>query len=100
MVGSASSSDLTDAEWEVIEPLLTPAVPASSAGADARSVINSIFFLLRSGSALHTAPPWSTAESYYSQWRSDGTWEKVLTTLQAAQSVRILRSDRSPPPGG
>ena len=84
----------------MIEPLLPGPAPYSPAGPDPRFVINGIFFLLRSGAALRTAPPWSTAEFYYSQWQFDGTWDKVVAALQAIRPVRILRPEVHPPPGG
>ena len=74
MIGSDCSTDLTDAEWNAIGPLLTQPEPGGPVGPDLRFVINGIFFLLRSGAPLQTAPPWSTAESYFARWRSDGTW--------------------------
>ena len=77
-------SDLTDADWTVIEPLL-PKLPGSPTGHDLRLVINGIFFLMRSGCDLRTSPPWSTAERYYERWRGDGTWEKVMAARQAVR---------------
>jgi transposase len=89
MIGTACSFDLTDAEWNAIEPWLTKSAPGSPAGPDLRFVINGIFFLLRSGAALHAAPPWSTAESYYAKWRIDGTWERILATLLVTRPARV-----------
>ena len=67
--------------------LATRRLPSQTPGGpDQRLVINGIFFLLRSGAALRTAPPWSTAESYYGQWQADGTWDRITAALQAARS--------------
>jgi transposase len=68
----------------MVEPLL-PMPPGSAADHDLRVVINSILFLLRSGTPLRTAPPWSTAEWYYARWQSDGTWDKIIDTLRGAR---------------
>ena len=75
-------SDLTDADWTVIEPLL-PRLPGSPTGHDLRLVINGIFFLMRSGSGVRTIPPWSTAESYFWLWQADGTWNKIMAALHS-----------------
>ena len=82
MGASPYSTDLTDAEWSLIEPLLPGATPGSPPDPDLRLVINGIFFLMRSGCDLRTSPPWSTAERYYERWRGDGTWEKVMAARQ------------------
>src|SRR5437660_556025 len=50
MGASPYSTDLTDAEWSLIEPLLPGATPGSPPDPDLRLVINGIFFLMRSGS--------------------------------------------------
>jgi transposase len=86
MTDTLHCTDLTDAEWSLIEPLLSECPPGNAAGQDLRLVINGIFFLRRSGSALRTAPPWSTAESYYWQWQADGTWDRITATVQAVRS--------------
>jgi len=49
-------------------------------------VINGILFLIRSGAALCTVPPWSTAESYYWQWQADGTWHRITGAPQASSA--------------
>jgi transposase len=69
--------DLTDTEWFLIEPLLSKP-PVRGTGHDLRLVINGVLFLMRSGSPLRAAPPWSTAESYYWHWQADGTWGKIM----------------------
>jgi len=81
MYGPAYSSDLTDAEWKTIGPLLSEPVIDSPARPDLRYVINGILFLLRSGSPIRTGPPWSTAEAYYAQWQADGRWARIVASL-------------------
>jgi transposase len=76
--------DLTDAEWSLIEPLL-PRPAGGPPGQDLRLVLNGILFLIRSGAPVHTAPPWSTVECYYAQWRADGTWDRVTAALQGTR---------------
>ena len=93
-------SDLTDAQWQIIAPLLPP---AKSGGrprtVDLREVINGIFYLNRSGCAWrmlpHEFPPWGTVHYYARQWRLDGVWEQAMTTLR--ERVRE-EADREPTP--
>ena len=93
MSGAAYSSDLTDAEWKAIEPLLGEPAQDCAARPDLRNVINSILFLLRSGTAIRTQPPWSTAETYYAQWQADGRWARIVAMLLVTRTPRVVPSD-------
>ncbi len=90
MNGLAYSSDLTDAEWNAIGPLLGAAAIDRPARPDLRYVINGILFLLRCGAVIRTAPPWSSAEGYYAQWRADGKWERILAVLLTTRPARAV----------
>ena len=81
------ASDLSDAEWMILEPLIPPA----KAGGRPRSVkmrqiLNGIFYVLRSGGAWrllpHDYPPWSTVYDYFRKWRNAGIWEGMVRTLR------------------
>ena len=87
-------TDLTDAQWRLIEPLL----PARKRlgrrrTVDLREVLCAIFYLLRAGCSWrmlpHEFPPWSTAHYYYRRWRLDGVWPQIHDRLhqQARQAV-------------
>lgn len=80
-------SDLTDAQWEQLAPLL----PVAKRGGrprsvDLREVMNGILYVLRSGCAWrmlpHDLPPWGTVWWYFRQWRCNGTWECIHETLR------------------
>lgn len=80
-------SDLTQAQWEEIAPLLPPPKLAGHPRtADLREVINGILYVLRSGCSWrmlpHDFPPWGTVWWYFRQWRLDGLWEQIHTTLR------------------
>jgi transposase len=83
-------NDLTDIEWALIEPLLPKPAVEKSPDQDFRLVINGILFLIRSGVALRTVQPWSTAERYYWQWQTDGTWERITGALQADRLAVLI----------
>ena len=92
-------SDLTDEQWEIIEPL----IPVSRVGRPRevamREVLNAIFYQNRSGCQWDMLPhdllPKSTVYDYFAQWRDDGTWQKILDALR--QKVR-LAAGRLPSP--
>ena len=80
-------SDLNDAEWQIIKPLIPPAKPGGRPrNTDMREVLNGIFYELRSGCAWrmlpHDLPPWQTVYHYFRQWKGDGTWEAMNQTLR------------------
>ena len=80
-------SDLTDAQWVELAPLLPP---ANSKGhprtVDLREVINGILYVLRGGIPWrmmpHDLPPRGTVWWYFREWRLDGAWERIHDTLQ------------------
>src|SRR4028119_1712831 len=75
-------SDLTDVEWRHLEPLLpAPKSTGRPRQWSLRLILNSIFYLVRSGCAWRMLPeeysPWPTVHDYYRRWRQDGTWESI-----------------------
>ena len=100
MTRRAYPSDLSDAEWQVIAPLIPPAKPGGRPReVDMREIVNGIFYITRSGCAWrmlpHDFPPWSTVHHYFRAWRKEGTWEKIHDALRAR--VR-LQEGRDPQP--
>src|SRR5690349_20145795 len=86
-------SDLTDQQWEILEPLIPPAKPGGHPRTtDMREVINAILYLDRTGGqwrALpHDFPPWSTVWSYFRRWRNDDTWKRIHTALREQTRVK------------
>jgi putative transposase len=83
-------SDLTDAQWAILEPL----IPVHSTGrprqVDMREVLNAIFYLNRSGCQWdmlpHDLPAKSTVYDHFAHWKADGTWQAMLDDLR--QQVR------------
>lgn len=85
-------SDLTDAQWSLIEPLIPPEKHGGRhRSASMREVFNAIFYLLRSGCAWralpHDLPPWGTVSHYFYRFGADGTWQRIHDTLR--QRVRL-----------
>ena len=83
-------SDLTDEQWAIVEPLIPPAKQSPRGGrprkVDMREVLNTIFFLHRSGCQWDMLPhdllPKSTVYDYFVQWCDDGTWAKMVKALR------------------
>jgi putative transposase len=93
-------SDLTDEQWDVIEPLLPPAKPGGRPRAVAlREVVNALFYQARTGCQWdflpHDLVPKGTAYDYFARWQDDGTWRKIVDALRARIRVGAGR-DESP----
>jgi putative transposase len=80
-------SDTTDAEWNVIFPLLPDAKPGGRPRTTPlRSVVNAIFYVSRGGGAWRMLPkdfpPYQTVYRYFRTWSKDGTWQRVHDALR------------------
>jgi putative transposase len=95
-------SDLTDAQWEIIRPLIPSSIVGRPRVVDMREVLNTIFYLLRSGCQWDMLPhdllPKSTVYDYFAQWRDDGTWQRILDALR--QAVRTAAGRQPSPSAG
>lgn len=79
----AYPTDLTDAQWELIQTVLPPAVAKPGCEpTDLREIVNALLYQNRTGCQWdmlpHDLPPKSTAFDYYTRWRADGTWDRLL----------------------
>ncbi len=91
------SSDLTDEQWSLLDPLLPP--PCEDLGrpreVDFREVINAILYLNRTGCQWdmlpHDLPPKCTTYGYFAQWRDDGTWQRILDALRTGVRTAVGR---------
>jgi len=85
MARLAYPTDLTDAQWALLAPLLPPPQPGGRPRTvNLREILNAIFYLLRAGCAWrllpHDFPPWGTVHYYFRQWRLNGTWARIHET--------------------
>jgi transposase len=90
------ASDLTDAEWTLLEPLLPAESPIGRPRFHSlRTILNAIFSQLRSGGAWRFLPqewpPWQRVYSYLRRWRRDGTWERIRRRLREWLPQRLGR---------
>jgi putative transposase len=91
-----SPSDLTDEEWAILEPLIPPEKPGGRPRTvDMRMVLHGIFYVLRAGCAWRMIPreypPRSTVYGYFAQFRDEGVWEQIMTTLRERCRVEAGR---------
>ena len=79
-------TDLTDAEWILLEPLVPGPKPGGRpAKYSRREVVNAIRYVLCTGCAWrllpHDLPPWQLVYHYFWVWRRDGTWQEIHDAL-------------------
>jgi transposase len=78
---------LTDEQWTIVEPLI-PSKHARTGRppADRRQMLDGIMWILRTGAPWRDLPdrfgPHQTVYDYYSHWRHDGVFDRVLLALQ------------------
>jgi putative transposase len=94
------ATDITDSEWNYLEPHL----PGPKSGGrprrhTVREILNAIFYALRSGCAWrllpHDLPPWKTVYHYFRLWRVQGLWPAVHNALR---TVVRRQAGRDPNP--
>lgn len=80
-------SDLTDEQWQLIEPLLPP--PATAGRREKhprREIVNAILYVVRTGCAWRLLPrefpPWQTVFWYFKRWRADGSLDRLHDALR------------------
>ncbi len=81
-------TDLSDAEWMALEPLLPPPAPRGRPLKWPRRLMaEAIFYLVRSGCAWRmlpsSFPPWPTVFAHFRRWRLDGTLRRMHDRLRA-----------------
>jgi putative transposase len=94
----AYPSDMSDAEWAVLEPLI-PAIPEGPhvSKHTRREIVNAIRYQLRTGCQWrylpHDFPPWSTVKDDFYAWQKDGTWQRANDALRGAVRKRAGRAE-------
>ena len=101
--GRRYSSDLTDREWSLIEPLLPkPKRLGRPRTTDLREVMNAILYLASSGCAWALLPkdfpPFTTVERYFYDWRDRGLLCSINRHLIVA--ARELEGREASPTAG
>src|SRR3954453_16618506 len=79
--------DLTDKQWERLEPHLPPKKPKRGRpNTDHRRILNGILWIDRTGAPWRDLPerygPWQTIASRFYRWRAAGVWDRILAAVQ------------------
>ena len=88
------TTDLTDAEWECLEPHLpAPNKRGRPWSHGTREILNAVFYVLKSGCPWRMLPrdfpPWETVYCWFRRWRRDGTWERLNAELRELLRIRL-----------
>jgi putative transposase len=94
------ATDVTDDQWAVIEPSIPPAKRGGAPRTvDMRLVFNTILYINKTGCQWAMLPKdlakRSTAFDYFTLWKKNGTWQKLMDTLR--RQVRT-EAGREPEP--
>lgn len=94
-------SDLTDAEWQILQPRIPgPSKLGRPPRYEKRAILNAIFYVVRSGCSWRMLPgelpPWRIAYYYFMRWREDGVW---IDLHEALRDALRQRSGKKKPPG-
>jgi transposase len=97
-------SDLTDAQWVLLEPLLGAAARQRHAGGRPRKyrlrrVVNALLYVVKTGCQWRQLPanfpPWKAVHEQFRRWRDDGVWEQVSQTLR--RTGRLAQGRKAEP---
>ncbi|MCP5124637.1 MAG: IS5 family transposase [Gammaproteobacteria bacterium] len=93
-------SDLTDAEWERVQPLLEEREPNTRGRpreVDLREILNAIFYINKTGCQWRYLPKdfpaYTTVSTYYHQWINNGVFEKINTALHQKFRQEVGRNE-------
>jgi transposase len=79
------STDLTDKQWEMIEPIFRSNKGANLAKHPKKVLVNAVLYLVKTGCQWRLLPndfpPYSTVWSFYRRAVKSGKWEKALDLL-------------------
>jgi putative transposase len=93
-------TDLSDAEWSLLEPHLpVPKRRGRPRVHSPREILNAVFYLLKSGCQWRLLPrefpPWKTVFHYFRTWRIDGTWERMNRAMRRQLREELGRDPRA-----
>ena len=96
-------TDISDREWEIIEPLLPkPKRRGPKPNVNLREIVNAIFYLLHEGcqwrALPNDLPPWQTVSGYFRKWQRKGIWEQINDVLR--EELRIVMGRNATPSAG
>jgi len=92
------TSDLTDQQWTLIEPLI-PKAKTKPRKHCIREILNAIFYLQKNGCSWrdipHDFPHWAACRYYYDEWKKTEGWQRV-THILSQQYRESVGKDADP----
>ena len=86
----AYETDLTDSQWEIIEPLMWKS--GNKSKWEKRELINAVLYIVDSGCKWrqlpHDFPPHTTVSNFYYKAVREGLWDKILKVMGYQNSER------------
>ena len=99
MLKESYPTDWTDAQWRRLKPMLPKPSPRGRPPAEARTMMEGIFYVLHGGIQWRRRPrrfgPGSTVPGTYRRWRRQGLWAQLNARLRT--QVRAQHGKRSRP---
>lgn len=94
------STDLTEAQWTIIEPLLPKTDPTKGGRPrqhSNREILNAIFYIEKTGCQWRLLPKdfphWGLVWQYFRRWRDDGTLQKVRLALNKKARQKVGKKE-------
>ena len=93
-------SDLTDEEWQLLEPLIEeidPYITGRPRTTELREIVNAIFYLNKTGCPWRYLPKefpdYKLVSYYYHKWVDCGIWEKINIALHRKLRKELGRNE-------
>ena len=82
------STDMSDAEFELIAPLLPATKKRGRKPTDFRVILNALFYMIRVSCPWRLLPkcfpPFTTVQNRFYAWRDSGVWTQIVSVLVMA----------------
>ena len=95
-------SDLSDEEWDLVEPIIQEGIYRNSGSKGKhprREMLNGILYIVRTGCQWtdlpHDFPPWKSVYSQFFRWRDRGVFEKLNDVLRKKLRVHLGREENA-----
>lgn len=91
-------TDLSDAQWEKLQPLLAKARDPRGKPRKhpLREIVDALLYILRGGiswrSLPHDFPPWESVYDHFRRWRKNSTLERIHEVLREETRERQGRA--------
>lgn len=88
-------TDITDKEWEILEPYLEPKQKGRPRKHSLRRIVDAIRYVQRTGCQWRLLPgdfpPWLVVYMTFWRWRNTGLWTKIMHELRGRVRVKAGR---------